>query len=74
MARIVWFGLGVAAGFTVAHQVAKTESGRSFLADVDSRIEKFSSAVNDGFHQRETELRDALDDAKAKIDKLVDNA
>lgn len=74
MGRFVWFGLGIAAGFAVAHQIAKTEAGRSFFAEVDSRIEKFGSAVNDGFRQREDELREALDEAKAKIDNLVDNA
>lgn len=74
MSRVVWFGVGVAAGFVVAHQVAKTEAGRSFFAEVDGQLTKFSAAVNDGFHQREAELRDALSEAKAKVDKLVDNA
>lgn len=74
MSRIVTFGIGVVAGFAIAHQVAKTEAGRSFFAQVDKRIDRFADAVNDGFRQRESELSDALDEAKAKLDKLADNA
>lgn len=74
MARFLWFGLGIATGFAVAHEVAKTEAGRSFFADVDSRIDRFSSAVTEGYHQRDAELRDELDSAKAKLDKLAENS
>mgnify|MGYP002040820294 CR=1 FL=1 len=74
MKRIIWLSLGVVAGFAVAHQVSKTEKGKAFFSEVDGRIDTFRSAVSDGFKEREAEIREALDDAKAKIDKLIDEA
>jgi hypothetical protein len=56
---IVWFALGVATGFVVAHQVNQTAQGREFFADGDATARAFGRAVADGYHAREAELRDA---------------
>ena len=67
MKSIVWFALGVAAGFVVAHQVNQTQQGREFVADVDAKARAFGQAVADGYHAREAELRVAeLGDAEAR--------
>ena len=52
--------VGVAAGFVVAHQVAKTPQGKQFFDDVDSKAREFSGALVDGYKQREAELRSAV--------------
>jgi hypothetical protein len=53
--------VGVAVGFVVAHQVAKTPQGRQFFDDVDSKARGFGEAVIDGYKSREAELRAAAD-------------
>lgn len=61
---------GVAIGFVVAHQVAKTPEGKKFFADVDSKAREFSSAVVDGYKAREAELRAAVAEAEDAIADL----
>ena len=61
---------GVAIGFVVAHQVAKTPEGKKFFEDVDSKAREFSSAVVDGYKAREAELRAAVADAEDAIADL----
>lgn len=63
--------VGVAAGFLVAHQVAKTPQGKQFFDDVDAKAKEFGSAVVDGYKAREAELRDALANAEDVINDLT---
>jgi hypothetical protein len=56
---ILWFTIGVAAGFTVAHQVNRTAQGREFFAGLDAKARAFGRAVAEGYHAREAELRAA---------------
>ena len=37
MKSILWFTVGVAAGFVVAHQVNQTKQGRDFFSSVDAK-------------------------------------
>lgn len=60
---------GVAIGFVVAHQVAKTPEGKKFFEDVDSKAREFGQAVVDGYKTREAELRQAVAEAE---DALAD--
>jgi hypothetical protein len=62
MKGILLLAVGVAAGFVVAHQVAKTPEGAKFFADVDAKARDFGAAVVDGYKAREAELRDAAGD------------
>ena len=55
--------VGAAAGFVVAHQVAKTPQGKQFFSDVDSKAREFGGAIVDGYKQREAELRSAVANA-----------
>jgi hypothetical protein len=56
---ILWFTVGVAAGFAVAHQVNRTAQGREFFAGLDAKARAFGRAVAEGYHAREAELRSA---------------
>ncbi|MDH6180994.1 hypothetical protein M2152_001176 [Microbacteriaceae bacterium SG_E_30_P1] len=61
---------GVAVGFVVAHQVAKTPEGKRFFEDVDSKAREFGNAVVDGYKAREAELRAAVAEAEEAIADL----
>jgi hypothetical protein len=70
MGKILLLILGVGAGFVIAHQVSKTERGKQFFDDVDSRAKEFSNALIDGYRAREAELRTAINDARDAVDGL----
>jgi hypothetical protein len=70
MKSIVFLIVGVAAGFVIAHQVARTDEGKKFFDDVDSKAREFGSAVVDGYKAREAELRAAVADAEDLITDL----
>ena len=70
MKGLLLLAVGVAAGFVVAHQVAKTPEGRQFFDDVDSKAREFGSAVVDGYKAREAELRAAVAEAEDVIADL----
>ncbi len=69
MKSALFLVIGVAIGFVVAHQVAKTPQGKAFFDDVDAKAREFGSAVVDGYKAREAELRAAVADAE---DALAD--
>ena len=64
---------GVAIGFVVAHQVAKTPEGKQFFDDVDTKAREFGNAVVDGYKAREAELRAAVAEAEDVIADLKRN-
>lgn len=70
MKGILLLAVGVAAGFVVAHQVAKTPEGQKFFDDVDTKAREFGSAVVDGYKAREAELRAAVAEAEDVIADL----
>ncbi|MBM7504916.1 hypothetical protein ACFPER_15430 [Agromyces aurantiacus] len=59
MKSILWFAVGVATGFAVAHQVNRTAQGREFFAGLDAKARAFGRAVAEGYSAREAELRAA---------------
>ena len=65
MKSILWFTVGVAAGFVVAHQVNKTQQGSEFFSTVDAKAREFGNAVVDGYKEREAELRREAEAADA---------
>jgi hypothetical protein len=54
---IVWFAVGVAAGFAAAHQLNQTQQGREFFSSVDAKARAFGKAIAEGYHERDAELR-----------------
>jgi hypothetical protein len=67
MRSILFLIAGVAVGFVVAHQVAKTPQGKAFFDDIDRKARDFGDAVVDGYKTREAELRAAIADAEDAI-------
>ena len=70
MKGVLLLAAGIAIGFVVAHQVAKTPEGKQFFEDVDSKAREFGSAVIDGYRAREAELRAAVAEAEDVISDL----
>lgn len=68
MKNFIWFSIGIAAGFVVAHQVNKTQQGKAFFADLDAKAREFGEAISDGYRQRDAELRSALGDVDDVLD------
>ena len=60
MKGLLLLTVGVAAGFVIAHQVAKTPEGQKFFSDVDKKAREFGDAVVSGYKSREAELKDTL--------------
>jgi hypothetical protein len=52
----VWFGLGVAGGFVLAHLVNKDPRGHELLAQVDARIGEFTDRMGDAYREQEAQL------------------
>jgi hypothetical protein len=71
MKNILWLIVGVGLGFVAAHQINKTPEGRRFFEDVDNRAHEFSSAVVDGYKEREAELRTAVAGAGDALSDLT---
>lgn len=57
MKSILWFTVGVAAGFVVAHKFNQTAQGRDFFSSVDAKARAFGQAIAEGYHARDAELR-----------------
>jgi polyhydroxyalkanoate synthesis regulator phasin len=70
MKSILWFVIGIAAGFAIAHQVNKTEQGKRFFDELNKKAQDFGEAVGEGYRKREAELRDALEGAGETISDL----
>ena len=64
MKKVLWFVVGVAAGFVVAHFVNKDPRGREVLAEVDARISEFTERMSEAYHEQEANLSAIVDDAR----------
>jgi len=64
MKNLVWFLLGVAGGFVVAHLVNKDPRGHEVLAEVDARITEFTDRIGDAYREQEARFTDLVGDAK----------
>ena len=67
MKGLLLLAVGAAAGFAIAHQVAKTPEGQKFFADVDKKAKDFSEAVVQGYKAREAELKTTVDGVVSDI-------
>jgi hypothetical protein len=72
--KFLWLIVGVGIGFAAAHQFSKSEKGRQFFDEVDSKAREFGSAVVDGYKAREAELRSAVADAEDTVEDLTDRS
>ncbi len=71
MKKVIWLVVGVGIGFVAAHQASKTDQGKRFFDDIDTRAKEFRSAVNDGYRKREAELRSTIGDARRSFSDHV---
>ncbi|MGV8969406.1 MAG: hypothetical protein ACOH1J_03050 [Microbacteriaceae bacterium] len=70
MKNTLWLAVGIAVGFIAAHQISRSPQGKQFFDDVDAKAREFSSAVVEGYKEREAELRAAVADAEDVIADL----
>ena len=64
MKNLLWFLLGIAGGFVLAHLVNKDPRGHEILADVDARITEFTDRMGDAYREQEARLSDLVDDVR----------
>ncbi|MFL1999131.1 MULTISPECIES: ATPase [unclassified Microbacterium] len=64
MKTFVWFVLGIAGGFVVAHLVNKDPRGHELLSQVDARIGEFTDRIGDAYRDQEAQLVDLVAEAK----------
>ena len=56
MKKLLWFLVGVAGGFVLAHFVNKDPRGREALDQLDARISEFTDRIGDAYRQQEARL------------------
>ncbi|MCD2497448.1 MULTISPECIES: ATPase [Microbacterium] len=68
MKKLLWFLVGIAAGFVAAHFVNKDPRGREALAELDARITEFTERMSEAYREQEAELVAIVDEAKRNAD------
>ncbi|WP_413353480.1 ATPase [Microbacterium sp. 1P06AB] len=73
MKKVLWFLMGIVAGFVAAHLVNKDPRGQELLSEVDLRISEFTDRMGEAYRTQEakiegivTEVKDAAQDALSK--------
>ncbi|MGN6219922.1 MAG: ATPase [Microbacterium sp.] len=64
MKNLVWFLLGIAGGFVLAHFMNKDPRGHEILADVDARITEFTDRIGDAYREQEARFAGIVDDVR----------
>jgi hypothetical protein len=64
MKTVLWFLIGIAGGFVVAHLVNKDPRGHELLAEVDARITEFTDRMGDAYREQESRFSGIVDDVK----------
>ncbi|MCR2811885.1 hypothetical protein NQ166_07460 [Microbacterium sp. zg.Y1090] len=60
MKKFVWFVMGIAGGFILAHLVDKDPRGHEVLADLDARITEFTDRMGDAYREQEARLSEVV--------------
>ncbi len=74
MKNVLWFLLGIAGGFVVAHLMNKDPRGHEILAEVDARITEFTDRIGDAYREQEARMSGLVDDVKDAAADAVGNA
>ncbi|KJL35734.1 MULTISPECIES: ATPase [Microbacterium] len=74
MKNVLWFVLGAAAGFVVAHVVNKDPRGHEVLADIDARITEFTERVTDAYREQQARFGETVGDAVHEAAEAVADA
>jgi hypothetical protein len=65
MKTFLWFLVGIAGGFVIAHFMDKDPRGHELLADLDARIAEFTDRIGDAYREQEARIQGAADDGGA---------
>jgi hypothetical protein len=71
---LLWFLVGVAGGFVVAHLMNKDPRGHEILAEVDARIGEFTEAVGDAYREQEARISELAGDLRGAASDALDAA
>ncbi len=74
MKNLLWFLLGIAGGFVVAHLMNKDPRGHEILAEVDARITEFTDRIGDAYREQEARMSGLVDDVKDAAADAVESA
>ncbi|WP_169582530.1 MULTISPECIES: ATPase [Microbacterium] len=74
MKNVLWFLLGIAGGFVVAHLMNKDPRGHELLAEVDARITEFTDRIGDAYREQEARMAGLVDDVKDAAADAAENA
>jgi len=74
MKNVLWFVLGIAGGFVVAHLVNKDPRGQELLTEVDLRISEFTDRIAEAYHAQEAKIEGLVAGAKDAADDVPDSA
>ena len=73
MKSVLWFLLGIAGGFVVAHLVNKDPRGQELLSEVDLRISEFTDRMADAYRAQEAKIDGIVADAKDLAADVADD-
>ncbi|AQX80292.1 hypothetical protein ITJ66_11140 [Plantibacter sp. VKM Ac-2885] len=73
MKNVFWLIVGIGAGFVVAHEINKTQSGKRFFSELDSRVREFTDTVGDAYKEREAQLRDTAESVVARVEDAAED-
>jgi hypothetical protein len=59
MGKVLWLLVGVALGFVLSHQAARTEPGKRVFATVNGAVDEFTQTVADSYRARLAEIEPA---------------
>jgi hypothetical protein len=74
MKNVLWFLLGIAGGFVVAHLMNKDPRGHEILAEVDARITEFTDRIGDAYREQDARISGLVDNVKDAAAGAVDSA
>ena len=63
MKSMRWFVIGVIGGFVLAHFMNKDPRGHDILAEVDARINGFTTVLSDAYRAQEARLVEPVADS-----------
>jgi hypothetical protein len=74
MKNVLWFLLGIAGGFVVAHLMNKDPRGHEILAEVDARITEFTDRIGDAYREQDARISGLVENVKNAAADAVENA
>lgn len=74
MKNVLWFLLGIAGGFVVAHLMNKDPRGHEILAEVDARITEFTDRIGDAYREQDARISGLVENVKDAAADAVENA